>query len=284
MSSQTNAQLHTRSYVGFNGQLHEPGSSWQLLGNGYRAYNPVLMRFHNPDSLSPFDRGGRNAYCYCLDEPINHIDPSGANALAYFGGIALLGSATVLGTLAAKEDNDIIQGTLIAGAVIAGAAALGAFALGSGALQISRERPRFRSPSLQSERASQPAGGYINADDFADWVPTRFPGRDRGLQPDDLPPAYSPPVSPPQIAPPSSPPPSYSRADGERWGRILRAPAEAGGAGSHHLGSQLLAKLQRARVDSPPTVRRSRPRMLTDAVSARRRDFAMRMRDLRLGP
>ncbi|MCU6375056.1 hypothetical protein [Morganella morganii] len=27
-------------------------------GNGYRAYNPVLMRFNCPDSLSPFGGGG----------------------------------------------------------------------------------------------------------------------------------------------------------------------------------------------------------------------------------
>ncbi|KPZ24850.1 Uncharacterized protein ALO40_05063, partial [Pseudomonas syringae pv. viburni] len=30
--------------LGFNGELHEPLTEWQLLGNGYRAYNPVLMR------------------------------------------------------------------------------------------------------------------------------------------------------------------------------------------------------------------------------------------------
>ncbi|EGH35731.1 hypothetical protein PSYJA_44541, partial [Pseudomonas syringae pv. japonica str. M301072] len=33
-----------------------------LLGNGYRAFNPVLMRFNSPDSLSPFGEGGVNAY------------------------------------------------------------------------------------------------------------------------------------------------------------------------------------------------------------------------------
>ncbi len=35
-----------------------------MLGNGYRAYSPVLMRFNSPDSWSPFGEGGVNAYAY----------------------------------------------------------------------------------------------------------------------------------------------------------------------------------------------------------------------------
>ncbi|WP_409293363.1 RHS repeat-associated core domain-containing protein [Pseudomonas sp. KCJK9058] len=48
-----------------------------LLGNGKRAYSPVLMRFLNPDPLSPFHRGGLNAYAYCACDPVNRTDPSG---------------------------------------------------------------------------------------------------------------------------------------------------------------------------------------------------------------
>lgn len=62
---------------GFCGQFHEPASGWQILGNGYRAYNPVLMRFHSPDSLSPFAAGGFNAYAYCRGDPVNLADPQG---------------------------------------------------------------------------------------------------------------------------------------------------------------------------------------------------------------
>lgn len=61
---------------GFNGQLREP-QGWYHLGNGHRIYNPVLMRFHSPDQLSPFDKGGLNAYAYCVGDPVNHTDPSG---------------------------------------------------------------------------------------------------------------------------------------------------------------------------------------------------------------
>lgn len=65
-----------RTRLGFNGQLQEPGGVYHL-GNGHRVYNPVLMRFHSPDRLSPFDKGGVNAYAYCGADPINFHDPTG---------------------------------------------------------------------------------------------------------------------------------------------------------------------------------------------------------------
>lgn len=63
--------------LGFNGQLNETATQTYLLGNGHRAFNPVLRRFHSPDTLSPFGRGGINAYMYCLGDPVNRSDPSG---------------------------------------------------------------------------------------------------------------------------------------------------------------------------------------------------------------
>lgn len=47
-----------------------------LLGS-YRLYSPFLMRFLSPDSLSPFAKGGVNAFCYCGNDPINYSDASG---------------------------------------------------------------------------------------------------------------------------------------------------------------------------------------------------------------
>lgn len=67
--------------LGFNGQLREASIGWYLLGNGYRAYNPRLMRFHSPDSWSPFGGGGLNAYMYCVGDPVNQVDPTGHNPL-----------------------------------------------------------------------------------------------------------------------------------------------------------------------------------------------------------
>lgn len=65
------------SRLGFNGQLQDQLTGCYLLGNGYRAYSPTLMRFVSADNLSPFARGGINAYCYCSADPVNAIDSSG---------------------------------------------------------------------------------------------------------------------------------------------------------------------------------------------------------------
>lgn len=68
---------HGHSSIAYNGQHRELISSHYLLGHGYRAYDPILMRFHSPDSASPFGRGGINSYAYVLGDPINNLDPSG---------------------------------------------------------------------------------------------------------------------------------------------------------------------------------------------------------------
>jgi RHS repeat-associated protein len=65
------------SLPGFTGQRVDPVTGHYLLGNGYRAFNPVLMRFNSPDSLSPFGEGGLNAYAYCEGDPVNRVDSSG---------------------------------------------------------------------------------------------------------------------------------------------------------------------------------------------------------------
>ncbi|WP_122455250.1 RHS repeat-associated core domain-containing protein [Pseudomonas viridiflava] len=62
---------------GFTGQQADSVTGHYLLGNGYRAFNPSLMRFNSPDNLSPFGRGGLNAYAYCQGDPVNRADPTG---------------------------------------------------------------------------------------------------------------------------------------------------------------------------------------------------------------
>jgi RHS repeat-associated protein len=70
-----------RSLLAFNGEACEPAfdaqpTGWYLLGRGYRAYNPQLMRFHSPDSLAP-EVSGVNPYVYALGNPVNWYDPTG---------------------------------------------------------------------------------------------------------------------------------------------------------------------------------------------------------------
>lgn len=65
------------SLLGFNGGRPDPITGHYLLGNGHRAYNPILMRFNSPDSLSPFGEGGINTYAYCSGDPVNWQDSTG---------------------------------------------------------------------------------------------------------------------------------------------------------------------------------------------------------------
>ncbi|MCR8719542.1 RHS repeat-associated core domain-containing protein [Pseudomonas syringae] len=62
---------------GFTGQTIDPVTGHYLLGNGIRAFNPTLMRFTSPDTLSPFAEGGLNSYAYCFGDPVNCTDPTG---------------------------------------------------------------------------------------------------------------------------------------------------------------------------------------------------------------
>lgn len=63
--------------LGFNGKLLESLTGHYVLGHGYRAYNPVLLRFLQPDNWSPFGLGGLNPYGYCVGDPVNNSDPTG---------------------------------------------------------------------------------------------------------------------------------------------------------------------------------------------------------------
>jgi len=69
---------NSRLSLGFNGErLNFLMDSYQL-GNGRRTFNPWIMRFISPDTLSPFGVGGLNAYAYCEGDPVNYRDPTGS--------------------------------------------------------------------------------------------------------------------------------------------------------------------------------------------------------------
>lgn len=92
----------TAPSLGFTGQLPERELGWYLLGNGHRTYNPVLMRFHSADRLSPFGAGGFNAYAYCHGDPINFHDRSGESIVNQImwrdvtAGVGMLAGARVV--------------------------------------------------------------------------------------------------------------------------------------------------------------------------------------------
>ncbi len=71
------AEAPLQAAAGYNGEVFDASSGCYLLGRGYRAYSPELMRFHSPDALSPFGDGGLNYYGYCHGNPITFQDPTG---------------------------------------------------------------------------------------------------------------------------------------------------------------------------------------------------------------
>ncbi|WP_414648257.1 RHS repeat-associated core domain-containing protein, partial [Cedecea sp.] len=84
--------------LAFSGERLDPVSGTYHLGNGYRSYSPVLMRFTRPDSWSPFGAGGINAYAYCEGDPVNRADPSGH--MSWQAGLGIgLGILGILGAV-----------------------------------------------------------------------------------------------------------------------------------------------------------------------------------------
>lgn len=71
--------------IGFKGEWFNRLTSSYPLGNGYRDYSAVIMRFRSPDSLSPMGVGGINPYAFVSDDPVNWSDPSGHRRTFYKG-------------------------------------------------------------------------------------------------------------------------------------------------------------------------------------------------------
>ena len=86
--------------LGFNGECADPVTGHYLLGNGYRAFNPVLLRFNSPDSWSPFGKGGINCYRYGLNNPVNYRDPSGHAVVFWSSAFAIEGIAASMAGMA----------------------------------------------------------------------------------------------------------------------------------------------------------------------------------------
>ncbi len=140
--------------LAYNGEMNEAGTGWQLLGNGYRAFNPVLMRFHSPDDLSPFERGGINAYAYCANDPVNRVDPTGHWGIAaMFGVLATLGAGAVIGAQFV-EDKTLKSVLTIAGAVAIGVGLLGGLVAGAGR-HVGRAMNPRRGPDWTRPGAAQ---------------------------------------------------------------------------------------------------------------------------------
>lgn len=143
--------------AGFNGLFNEARTQWQFLGNGHRAYDPALMRFHAPDRLSPFDEGGLNAYAYCCGEPINNADPNGKLMIPTLLIAVPAFIATVAGIGAGSTKDDSLREGLATLAVVAGLLATASLAAMSGRMQ--RASYTLSRPALKVQR--HPGGSYL---------------------------------------------------------------------------------------------------------------------------
>lgn len=163
MSFTVHADAAFAANMGFNGVLHEHAERWQILGNGYRVYSPVLMRFHGVDDLSPFGDGGINAYAYCGNNPVNFVDPSGHFFLAPALILGASGVGVGVGALIAKALGDEgaanVLGKISLGLSIGAAVTLGGFmfrkALGTSARYGSgnpKLQPQFDTPPTNIDR------------------------------------------------------------------------------------------------------------------------------------
>jgi RHS repeat-associated protein len=140
------------SLLGFNGERRDRQTGHYPLGNGYRQFNPELMRFNSPDSLSPFGDGGLNAYGYCVGDPVNRSDPTGhfsvLNVSMVISGI--FSSGALLGALVVEDETTRW--------VLMGVAAATAIFVGGGA--VMKARQSMMTQHLQTRSFSDPPPPY----------------------------------------------------------------------------------------------------------------------------
>lgn len=181
-TAQTGELLHNR--IHFNGASQDTLLGLQHLGEGYRAYNASLQRFHAMDSLSPFNDGGANVYGYVYGDPVNYNDPSGhraqwAKRLTTFikanpAESAWMGSATALGVASGalwaastQTDDSETANTLnlVAGifAALTAVSAMGAW--------VSSKNPRASRKNRADVTLAGQGGGRADASSRAHPVP-----------------------------------------------------------------------------------------------------------------
>lgn len=126
----TNSDIATANAIRYRGYYYDDETGWYYLNARY--YSPEWRRFISPDDttyLDPESVNGLNLYCYCGNDPINFVDPSGhmPNWIKWLiGGVAFAG-AVVLTTVSGGAlapvfigmGASILTGGLIEGAISA---------------------------------------------------------------------------------------------------------------------------------------------------------------------
>jgi RHS repeat-associated protein len=77
----------------FTGQEFDP--EYHLYNYNARLYDPIMSRFITPDTIipNPYNPQSMNRYSYCLNNPLNYIDPSGHTSMTYDEWLAYMAMA-----------------------------------------------------------------------------------------------------------------------------------------------------------------------------------------------
>ncbi len=134
-SSTTNYDLANDNPIRYRGYYYDEGTNLYYLNARY--YSPEWRRFISPDDTSYLDHesvNGLNLYCYCNNDPVNFVDPSGnfvitlsavlwAAAIGF--GVGAVSGAVYGGITAAANGQDVWAGIGI-GALTGGIMGAGA--------------------------------------------------------------------------------------------------------------------------------------------------------------
>jgi RHS repeat-associated protein len=148
------------SHLGFNGEWLDPVLEGYHLGQGYRIYQPKLMRFNAPDSLAPFNEGVHNAYVYCHNDPINFTDPSGHLNISkiLFGTFGIIAGIIGIALAAPTGGSSLV----LAAGIIGGVASMtsGALQLASGIIDDGDISRKLDIATIPFDIIGVVSGGY----------------------------------------------------------------------------------------------------------------------------
>ena len=104
--------IATRNPIRYRGYYYDEEANLYYLNARY--YSPTWRRFISPDDtayLDPDSVNGLNLYCYCNNDPVNYVDPSG-NAALTIGTLLLIGfvSGAAIGAASSVAGQYIANG------------------------------------------------------------------------------------------------------------------------------------------------------------------------------